>query len=279
MAATREVVRLGILLSLLAASPPSPAQAEVEPTSPVLLELFTSQGCSSCPAAEELLSRLGLDERTRASVIPLAYHVDYWNRLGWWDPYSSRAWSLRQEAYERVLRVEGGAYTPQLVVNGRTELNGTQRARVLGEIDTARRRRPPARIEGTARMAGAEEPAVALDVSVEILEPVAARKLQLRVALFESGLVTQVERGENAGRTLRNDFIVRWLETAFSLASVAGTRRQGLLDLKLERGWKAENLGLAAFLQDPRTLRIHAAVVLPLEGRPARRTETPGGAN
>ncbi len=276
MASTREVVRLGILLSLLV-PPPSAAQAEVEPTSPVLLELFTSQGCSSCPAAEELLSRLGFDERTRTSVIPLAYHVDYWNRLGWWDPYSSRAWSMRQEAYERVLRVDGGAYTPQLVVNGRTELNGAQRARVLGEIAAARRRRPPARIEGTARMAGAEAPALALDVSAEVLEPVAARKLQLRVALFESGLVTQVERGENAGRTLRNDFIVRRLETAFSMASVEGTRKQGRLDLKLERAWKPENLGLAAFLQDPSTLRVHSAVVLPLEGLAAVRPETSGG--
>lgn len=241
-----------------------------EQTAPVVLELFTSQGCSSCPAAEDLLSRIGLDPGTRSLVVPLAYHVDYWNELGWRDPFSDRAWSFRQAQYQHVLKVADGVYTPQLVVNGQAELNGTHAKRVLGEIDAALRRRVVASIEVAARLAETERPTLAVDVTATMLDDVDARKLELRLAVFENGLLTAVGRGENRGRTLRNDFIVRRLDTAFSLQAAKGARGQRQLTLKLDRDWSPENLGVAAFLQDPRSLRILAAAARQLSGSTRR---------
>jgi hypothetical protein len=223
-----------------------------------VLELFTSQGCSSCPRAEELLSRLGFAPETKGVVIPLAFHVDYWNQLGWTDPFSQRAWSLRQEAYARALGVEDGLYTPQLVVNGAAQLNGSDGRRALEAIDAALRRPAAARIELDARFEPSKR-ALALAVAAEVLTDVPPRKLELLVALFEGGLHTSVRRGENGGRTLRNDFIVRHLRTAFSMPGQAG-RQERELTIKLDRDWRRENLGVTAFLQDARSMRILGAV-------------------
>src|ERR1700687_4379121 len=88
---------------------------------PVVLELFTSEGCSSCPLADELLSRIGL---SATGVIPLAYHVDYWDRLGWSDPFSSGQWTARQVVYIRAMEL-GGPYTPQIVIGGKWECVGS----------------------------------------------------------------------------------------------------------------------------------------------------------
>src|SRR5262245_4669569 len=89
---------------------------------PVVLELYTSQGCSSCPPADALLSELAREREV--PVIALAYHVDYWNRLGWRDPFSSRDWSARQGQYVRVMKLDS-AYTPQLVINGSRQVVGS----------------------------------------------------------------------------------------------------------------------------------------------------------
>jgi len=92
---------------------------------PVVVELFTSQGCSSCPPADRLLSKLSRDPRLAGRVIPLAFHVDYWDYIGWRDPFASPRWSQRQKDYARVFR-SNRIYTPQLVVSGSTEGVGSQ---------------------------------------------------------------------------------------------------------------------------------------------------------
>lgn len=262
------------LLTLAAMSclPLAPAgvQAGAAPESaPVVLELFTSLGCSSCPPAEELLSRLGHDAELQAAVIPLAYHVDYWDRLGWRDPFSNAAWTSRQEGYARALEVDNGPYTPQLVVNGEAQVNGTDGRRILGSIEAARGRTPPAAVSVSARMEVGGKPALAIEASVEMLQDVEARKLELRVALFENGLVTDVKGGENGGRTLATDFVVRRLDTALSVEPVKGARRAARLRIALDRGWKAGNLGVAAFLQDPKSMRILAAATVVRPGAAA----------
>ena len=252
------------VLGLAGPAPARPASSDAVTGAPgpIVLELFTSQGCSSCPRADQLLSRLGLDETTRALMVPLAFHVDYWNHIGWTDPFSAPAWSQRQDAYCRALRVEGCPYTPQLVVGGYAELNGSQEQQLLNEVRRARERPSPARVGLAVGPAEGGKPALRVRVSAEVAGDVAARKLDLLVAVFENGLSTPVARGENRGRSLRDDFVVRRLEKAFSIEPQAGARQQRELVLKLERGWRAGNLGVAAFLQDPASMRIHAAAAV-----------------
>jgi hypothetical protein len=227
----------------------------------VVLELFTSQGCSSCPAAERVLSRIGLEEEVRAQVVPLAFHVDYWNDLGWRDPFSARAWTQRQIAYGRRLGV-ADPYTPQLVVDGRTQLNGGDVARLRAEVAASLEGAPAASISVARRDDPARSREISVVVAAAVSASVAAHELDAVVALYESGLETPVARGENGGRTLRNDFVVRRLKTAFSLEPKPGAREERVVRLELDASWKPENLGVAAFLQDPKSLRIHAATAV-----------------
>lgn len=236
----------------------TPAPARSDSRTLVVLELFTSQGCSSCPPADRVLSRLGLDENTRAKVIPLAFHVDYWNRIGWTDPFSSAEWSARQETYNRALRTDG-PYTPQIVIGGRTQLNGAYEERVRAEIVAQLEAKAAAVLDLAITKPATTKPSIDVAVTAEITGNVHAAKLQVLVALFEGGLVTPVERGENGGRTLRNDFVVRRLAKAFSLAPEAGARGRKSVNLELDPAWKTSNLGVAALLQDPGSMRIYGA--------------------
>jgi hypothetical protein len=254
---------LALCLSLPVASA-APAETAAPPTrGPIVLELFTSQGCSSCPRADEVVSGLGLDEATRRLVIPLAFHVDYWNQIGWTDPFSSYAWTLRQAAYCRELKVNGGPYTPQLVVDGQSELNGGQEAKVRAQIETALRAPSQARVTLEARPPEPGKSGLAVTVAADLPEPIEARKLELRVVVYENALVTAVSQGENGGRTLKNDFVVRRLDSAASFDPKKDKRVQREMRLKLDGDWKREHLGVAAFLQDPSSLRIYASAVLP----------------
>lgn len=223
-----------------------------------MLELFTSQGCSSCPAADVLLSRLGLDYQTRSQVVPLAFHVDYWNDGGWVDPFSARTWTLRQQTYGRALRLTD-AYTPQLVVGGQAQFVGADEARARREIAAALARSPVARLGLGVHGPKSGGSEFTVDVTAEVIASVRAKKLVVMVAIFENGLVTKVARGENAGRTLPGDFVVRQLQAAFNVEPKAATRAQYALMLKLDPAWNLANLGVAVFLQDPDTMRIYGA--------------------
>jgi len=225
---------------------------------PVVLELFTSQGCSSCPPADRVLSRLGLDAATRDRVVPLAFHVDYWNRLGWRDPFSAAEWSARQFAYQRVL--DDGAYTPQLVIDGRTHVNGARAGDVLTRLAEALRRASATRLSLESREAGAGR--LAVEAALEVTAEVDARRLDVLVALFENGIVTEVGAGENAHRTLTDDFVVRRLDRAFRLDPVVGAGGHGSVSFSLDSSWNPGRLGVAAFAQDPRSMRIYGAAVL-----------------
>src|SRR6185369_16506868 len=112
-------------------------------TTPVVVELFTSQGCSSCPPADELLGRIAHDPALRGHVIPLAFHVDYWDHLGWRDPFSSPEWSKRQLDYVRAMELTG-AYTPQAVVSGARELIGSNEKQLFAAIEEASKKKPSA---------------------------------------------------------------------------------------------------------------------------------------
>jgi hypothetical protein len=248
-----------LLLALVAAQAPAPAAPEAVAAAtsgaPVVLELFTSQGCSSCPPADRLLSRLGRSRE--GDVLPLGFHVDYWNYIGWTDPFSSPEWSRRQQDYARRFG-SNRIYTPQLVVQGTAECVGSQADCVEAAVARARATPPSWELAVRVSPAGPER----LRAVVEGRRVVAgeAGDAELLVALTESGLVTPVGRGENARRTLRDDHVVRRLVRAPAPAPEA------TVDLDLEPGWDRRRLAVVAFVQDRRSLRILGAATAAVAG-------------
>lgn len=239
-----------LALFLLTAREATPAP---EP-GPVVIELFTSQGCSSCPPADRLLTKLSRDPKLAGRVIPLSFHVDYWNYIGWSDPFSSKRWSQRQEGYARAFR-SNRLYTPQLVVAGRSHLNGSDEPGVRKQIAEALAAEPAGRVTLST-----EPAAEGLKVKVGArMARAAGGPLELWVAVYETGLSTDVGAGENSSRKLHNDYVVRRLEKALTVAGTAGAAESGELVLGLDKRWNRKNLGVAAFLQDPKTLAIHGA--------------------
>jgi hypothetical protein len=220
-----------MLLAMLAL----PAAAQ----SPVVVELFTSQGCSSCPPADDLLRDLVRDPKLRGKVIPLAFHVDYWNHLGWSDPFSSKKWSARQFSYGRAFKLNG-AYTPQMVVDGQTQFVGSNAGALHAAIEQASKRKRDAKV------------ALRIDGADVVVNATATGQADLIVVAFENGVATKIERGENGGRTQVSDAIVRDLRV---LGPIKGGREDRLaLDLR-------PSMGVAALVQDRATMRIEAAAV------------------
>lgn len=217
---------------------------------PVVVELFTSQGCSSCPAADRLLAVLAADGLDGVPVLPLAFHVDYWNYIGWTDPFSAGEWSRRQRRY--AARLAGEVYTPQLVVGGRAAGVGSDSREVRRLIAGAADR--PAGASVDLRPGGAAAPSVALEVT---LDRAAGGGADLLLAVFESGLTTEVRSGENARRTLRNDYVVRRLRPLARLAPGDTLRLDVPLDL--DPAWRRDRLGVVVFVQGVESLEILGA--------------------
>ncbi len=231
---------------------------------PVVVELFTSQGCSSCPPADHLLTKLGDDPRFAGRVLPLSFHVDYWNYIGWQDPFSSPRWSARQNDYARAFR-SSHIYTPQLVVNGRTECVGSEEGKVTSQIEAALGSAPAGEVKLT--LAPQSAGPVKVEVDARIARAGARHGLDVLVALYQTGLETPVRAGENARRTLRNDYVVRRLEKAFTLPAAPGSQHAGEVTLPVDPAWNRGALGVVAFLQDPVTLEIQGAASQRLTAR------------
>lgn len=259
---SRKILPAIAILAMLCALPflsrsgdaASPASAS---GGPVVLELFTSQGCSSCPPADRLLTRLAQDPQLRGKVIPLSFHVDYWDYIGWRDPFASPRWSERQRDYGRTFRANR-IYTPQLVVNGTAECVGSDEAAVRKRIAAALAAPPAGRVGLETDPPGADG-RLRVRVGAELAKAAAAGDLDLWVVVWETGLETPVGAGENASRKLHNDYVVRRLEKALTLPGKAGARETAEIVLGLDKRWKQGNLGVAAFLQDPATRAVHGA--------------------
>jgi len=169
---------------------------------PVVVELFTSEGCSSCPPADLLLTRLSEKQSiVGVEIIALSEHVDYWNRLGWRDPFSSAELTARQQRYAEVFGTDR-VYTPQMVVDGRTEFVGSDAARADRVIaDAARQPKAAVRLSlAQGRLQIRVAPLPRRGVSADVL-----------LAITENSLESNVSRGENAGRRLRHIAVVRRL--------------------------------------------------------------------
>ncbi len=189
----------GLVLLALTLSPHAAAERVA------VVELFTSEGCSSCPPAERLLNELHAVTVNAEGLplIALAYHVDYWDRLGWADPYADPRFSARQRSYARRLE-DGRVYTPNMVVNGVASFVGSSPSDAKRAIETALAAVAPVGVTLNAQPDDASTLAVAWALEGPL--PAGAR---LHIAVTEDGLVSQVGRGENRGRTLAHDAVVR----------------------------------------------------------------------
>jgi len=207
---------------------------------PVVVELFTSQGCSSCPPADALIGEIAHDPALRGRVIPLAFHVDYWDQLGWRDPFSSAEWTQRQQRYAAAMRLSS-SYTPQAVVGGKRELVGSNRSGLNAALESLSNAKRAGEIGLTIRRESS-----ALIATIHATVP--ARD-DLFVAVTEDDVTTKVPHGENAGRTLRNDAIVRRL--------IRVPPGQTSVTIPIDPAWRS--LSAVSFAQDRNTLAIDAA--------------------
>lgn len=206
-----------------------------------VVEMFTSQGCNSCPPAEEVLSEIEREARRRGDpVFALGFHVDYWDYLGWPDRFADAAYTARQQAYARAFGT-GRLYTPQMVVNGRVEFVGSDHRRATTAIASA--------LTAVA--------AVPLALSVEdgstgggrrvVVDYQTERPPQrgvLNVAVVERGLVSEIARGENAGRTLRQDNVVR----AFTSLGLSAER--GRVELEVPPDLDPRQASVVGYVQN-----------------------------
>ena len=246
----------GVTIIAAPSRTPAPPRRADGRKSTVTLELFTSQGCSSCPPADHLLSALNHEQKTDGTVIPLSYHVDYWDHLGWSDPFSSASWTRRQNEYARVMR-SSQVYTPQLVINGTAQMVGSDEGRVRREI--ARQQQQADRGMVVLDRVQPESNALSVDLHA-ILDAadVAGHTAQVLVVLFENDVTTAVASGENSGRRLTNDAIVRWQAPVLKLRGGAGEGKTSVR-VPLQASWRAGHLGVAAFIQDSSSYAIYAA--------------------
>jgi hypothetical protein len=199
---------------------------------PVVLELFTSEGCSSCPPADAVLSKLAKEQPVAGvQIIPLGMHVTYWDQLGWKDPASLQQATDRQQDYGLIFGVDR-IYTPQAVVDGREEVIGSSEPGVRQAIAKAAKQ-PHVRVSITP------------DLRAEVSEPPAEAKERLEVVwlVVEDGLTTVVKRGENGGRTLHHDAVVRYLGKD---TIPPAWRRPGLRAVALVQGQKSRRIWGAA---------------------------------
>ncbi|GAB5534536.1 MAG: DUF1223 domain-containing protein [Rubricoccaceae bacterium] len=211
------------------ASQPELVEIDMPTTSPVVLELFTSEGCSSCPPADALLAELHAAHGDH--LIALAYHVDYWDRLGWADPYGDPAYSQRQRAYARA--GNGRVYTPQMIVGGTNEFVGSNRAQAHAAIGEANELMVDVSL--TAQALGT-------DAAIEVFIAEAPEASVLHLALVQKATSTDVRRGENRGRRLEHVRVVRQL--------VTGPAMSGSHTLRLPDGLRAGDVQVVALVQD-----------------------------
>lgn len=226
---------------------------------PVVVELFTSEGCSSCPPADALLARLDKTQPVEdAEIIPLAMHVDYWNYLGWSDPFSSHEFSERQGEYAAAYKKDG-VYTPQMIVDGVKEFPGGNESTALESVAAAAREkkaevtiaRLPARDEG--------DDVVGLSVQLDKFpKQTAGDPVYVLLAVTEGGLSSDVARGENSGRKLAHVGVVRVISQLGILPEAHGPFKVET-GIQIKKDWRRENLRAVVFAQERGTRRVLAA--------------------
>jgi hypothetical protein len=203
-----------------------------------LLELYTSEGCDSCPPTDQWFSTLPQRGYTPQRVLALAFHVDYWNYLGWKDPFAQAQFSTRQNDASRRNKARV-VYTPQLLLDGadyRRSVKGDDIGRHINKTQA-----PGAQISMTIDTSE-KQPRLRARIST------AASQAQAYAVIYENNLATEVAAGENRGKRLRHDFVVRELYGPFAVTAAAPRNIDQLM--RRDRQWKTADLHVAVFVQD-----------------------------
>ncbi|MCJ8208941.1 DUF1223 domain-containing protein [Mucilaginibacter sp. RS28] len=236
---------LCIPLMLLMALLPVRSVGQVPMTGFAVVELFTSEGCSSCPPADDVLVKLNLEYAGKTLYL-LSFHVDYWDNLGWKDPFSNSAFTQRQQRYGQLFGAS--IYTPQAIVNGQKELIGSQSGTLHNLINANIRRVPDNSIACSASFKNRE-----LNVNYQ-LENFSDKEL-INVALVQERAVSRVAAGENKGTTISHVNVVRVFKT------VKG-ERSGSVQLTIPDDMRGSNLRIILYVQDKNTWQIKCANTL-----------------
>ena len=247
------LVALGTVLPAAAGS----CTARSTSRTAALVELYTSEGCSSCPSADRWMSSLEPTVRAAGDVVPLALHVDYWDYIGWKDPYAKAAFAVRQRSIA-ALQHSRFVYTPQVLLQGR-DIRGWGSTAFQHEV--ARINALPAKAELSLAIEAIDEGALRIEASAQVRDPKLRAAAALYLAVYQNKLSSRVGAGENQGRTLAHDFVVRDWVGPVDFASNGKVRDRR--SLTHPPGAAANDWGVAAFVQDRATAEVLQALILP----------------
>ena len=224
-----------------------------------LLELYTSEGCSSCPPADNWLSGLPKKGLGSDKVVPLAFHVDYWDYIGWADRFAKPEYTQRQRDVARANRLST-IYTPQVVLNGHDFRHWYWSERSKGEIEAINAEKAKARIALT--LYDQTQLQISVNGKFAVLPKQHPSRAAAFITLYQNKQSSEVSRGENAGRQLKHDYVVRGLHGPFSIG------KDGMLEvnktIQLNPGWDHANLGVVAFIQDQESGEILQTLARPV---------------
>ena len=215
-----------------------------------LLELYTSEGCSSCPPADKWMSGI-----KAGNVTPLAFHVDYWDYIGWKDKFSKAEFSDRQRK-SAAFAGAGFVYTPQFVMNGR-DFKGWDNSRLNEKIDSSQKlaSRANLSLDALTRTNGD----ITLKATAQATRPSDAKNTDVFIALYENKLVSKVNAGENSGRELKHDYVVREFFGAYQISN----QNEFSKNFTLNSAWKNKDGGAVIFVQNSQTGEILQSLALP----------------
>lgn len=231
--------------------------AQSGPRTAALVELYTSEGCNSCPPADRWLQGLGARGFAPERVVPLSLHVNYWDYIGWKDPYAQQRFSDRQRKLAQVMRARV-IYTPQVLLQGK-DFHRWHAADAFEQAVAKINARPPA-AHITLRLEAGPPATLLTDVRAELLDAAQAPDVALYLASYENQLVSRVAAGENRGRTLSHDYVVfEWVgPIPFTAGRIAEKRALPLVPKAVPA-----HSGVAAFVQNRRTAEVLQALMLP----------------
>ncbi len=221
-----------------------------------LLELYTSEGCSSCPPADRLLSSLPARNLGADQVVPLELHVDYWDYLGWRDPFAQNKFTKRQRRMGAINRLST-IYTPQFLLNGK-DFRPWRAQSVNKEVADINRSKARAQLQISLKQVAEQ---LHITANAEVPNATDRQSADAYIVVYENKLTRNVKAGENAGRTLTHNFVAREFVGPIRLKAGEAKIDQ---TLAIAKDWKTKDLGVVAFVQDRRNGDVLQALALPV---------------